>query len=331
MRVIIIGAGRIGQRHAEHISEIGELVAVCDVDENKGKQLAVNHQVPFFNSLTALLEAKLEADLVAVCTPNGMHAEHSISSLKAGFHVLCEKPMALSIKECEAMLKASEDAKKKLFVVKQNRFNPPVMAVKELLDNDALGKIYSVQLSCFWNRNESYYKGSWRGTKQWDGGILFTQFSHFIDLLLWLIGDIAELQTMLGNVSSRNDIEFEDSCVVNCKFTNGALGSLNFTINSFEKNMEGSLTIFGEKGTVKIGGEYLNLLEYQSMQGAQVDNLPLGNPANNYGGYTGSMSNHRAVYLNVKDVLENDAVQAVNGADGLKTVDLIERIYSASI
>lgn len=331
MRIIIIGAGRIGERHAKHISDIGELVAVCDIDRKRGLLLSEQYQAEYFPSLADLLEANLNADVIAVCTPNGLHAEHTVLCLNAGYNVLCEKPMALSVEECLSMIKAAEQADKKLFIVKQNRFNPPVVAVKELLEREKLGNIYSVQLSCFWNRNENYYQDSWRGTKQLDGGILFTQFSHFIDLLLWLIGDISELQTMLGNVANRNDIEFEDSCVVNCRFANGALGSLNFTINSFEKNMEGSLTIFGEKGTVKIGGEYLNLLEYQSIQGAQVENLPLGNPANNYGGYTGSMSNHKAVYQNVKDVLENNAVQAVNGEDGLKTVDLIQRIYSANI
>ena len=245
MRVIIIGAGRIGERHAKHINDIGQLVAVCDIDKSKGSALAEHYQSEYYPSISQLLAANLNADVIAVCTPNGLHAEHTVLCLNAGYNVLCEKPMALSVEACLSMIKAAEQADKKLFVVKQNRFNPPVVAVKELLDNEKLGKIYSVQLSCFWNRNEMYYKDSWRGTKQLDGGILYTQFSHFIDLLLWLLGDVNELQTMLGNVANRNDIEFEDACVVNCKFANGALGSLNFTINSFEKNMEGSLTIFG--------------------------------------------------------------------------------------
>ncbi len=269
-------------------------------------------------------------DVIAVCSPNGLHAQHAIEGLKAGFHVLCEKPMGLSVKECGEMIQAAERANKRLFAIKQNRYNPPVAAVKEIIDAGKLGKVTSIQLSCFWNRNTDYYANSWKGTKDLDGGTLFTQFSHFIDLLYWLIGDVEEVAAYMGNFAHEAIIEFEDTGVVILKFTNGAIGTVNYTVNSFDKNMEGSLTIFGEKGTVKIGGQYLNELDYQQIQDYRIENLPEGNKANNYGNYTGSMSNHDKVYDNLIDVLTQNAPITTSSYEGLKTVEIIERIYRAA-
>jgi predicted dehydrogenase len=227
------------------------------------------------------------------------------------------------------MIKAAEDSNKRLFIVKQNRYNPPVAAVKRLIDDNVLGKILSVQLSCFWNRNEQYYKNSWKGTKEWDGGTLYTQFSHFIDLLYWMIGDVKKVYSICKNMAHKGVVDFEDSGVVALEFYSGAIGSIHFTINSFNKNMEGSLTIIAEKGTVKIGGQYLNELEYQNIENYVITDLPAGNPANNYGQYQGSMSNHDKVYANVVDVLNNKGVIATNGFEGLKTVEIIDKIYNA--
>ncbi|HEY1213926.1 MAG TPA: Gfo/Idh/MocA family oxidoreductase, partial [Bryobacteraceae bacterium] len=209
-------------------------------------------------------------------------------------------------------------------------YNPPVAAVKRLLDEDRLGKIYSIQLNCFWNRNPDYYHNSWKGTLKLDGGTLFTQFSHFIDLLYWLIGDVDTVQAYLGNFHHQGIIEFEDTGVVILKFVNGAVGAVNYTVNSYGKNMEGSLTIFGEKGTVKIGGQYLNELEYQNIDGYRIENLPEGNKANNYGNYQGSMSNHDKVYDNLVEVLQNNASISTSSFEGLKTVEIIEKIYKAA-
>ena len=201
--------------------------------------------------------------------------------------------------------------------------------VKKIIDEGKLGNIYSVQLNCFWNRNDEYYNNSdWKGTKKLDGGILFTQFSHFIDLLFWMIGDVKEIYAFHKNFSHQNIIEFEDTGVVVLKFFNGVLGTINYTINSYAKNMEGSITIFSEKGTVKIGGQYLNELEYQMINNFEIKDLPKGNPPNNYGKYVGSMSNHDKVYKNVVEVLKNDGVIATNGFEGLKTVEIIEKIYA---
>jgi predicted dehydrogenase len=275
-----------------------------------------------------LLANEKNIDVVSVCSPNGLHAEHSIQSLKSGFHVLCEKPMAINVNDCGEMIKTAEQYNKRLFAIKQNRFNPPVEAVKKIIDEGRLGKIYSVQLSCFWNRNEDYYHNSWKGTEVLDGGTLYTQFSHFIDLLYWMIGDVKEVEAYTGNFAHSDSIEFEDTGVVILKFQNGAIGTVNYTVNSFGKNMEGSLTIFGEKGTVKIGGQYLNELEYQNIDGYKIENLPVGNTANNYGNYQGSMSNHDKVYENLVAVLDNNASISTNAFEGLKTVEIIDKIYS---
>ncbi|MDP4215103.1 MAG: Gfo/Idh/MocA family oxidoreductase [Bacteroidota bacterium] len=267
LKFAIIGCGRIAQRHAEHIANQGKLVAVCDVIPEKAKALADKYAAAAYDEVGRFLQEIPGVDVVSVCSPNGLHAEHTIRSLQAGFHVLCEKPMALTVQDCGEMINAAERANRRLFIVKQNRFNPPVAAVKKIIEEGRLGKICSVQLSCFWNRNEEYYRNSWKGTRALDGGTLFTQFSHFVDLLYWMIGDVKEVSGFTGNLAHAGVIEFEDSGVVTLRFYNGAIGTINYTVNAHKKNMEGSLTIFGEKGTVKIGGQYLNELEYQDIEG----------------------------------------------------------------
>jgi predicted dehydrogenase len=229
------------------------------------------------------------------------------------------------------MINAAERASRRLFIVKQNRFNPPVAEVKKIIEEGRLGKLYSVQLNCFWNRNNEYYQNSWKGTKALDGGTLFTQFSHFIDLLYWMIGDVKEVHGWLSNYHHEGIIEFEDTGVVSLKFYNDVIGTINYTVNSFQKNMEGSLTIFAEKGVVKIGGQYLNELEYQSIDQFKIENLPPGNPPNNYGQYLGSMSNHDKVYQNVVEVLMGTGTIATNGFEGLKTVEIIDKIYTKAV
>lgn len=326
----LIGCGRIAQRHAEHIVNNGQLKAVCDIDFGKALLLAEKYGATPYQYIDDLLATESDIDVVSVCSPNGLHAEHCIKALNAGFHVLCEKPLAISVYDCGEMIKAAEKNNKRLFAIKQNRFNPPVAAVKEAIDRDALGKIYSIQLSCFWNRNFDYYQNSWKGTTDLDGGTLYTQFSHFIDLLYWMIGDVKSVHAITGNFAHQGVIEFEDTGVVALQFYNGALGTINYTVNSYGKNMEGSLTIFAEKGTVKIGGQYLNELEYQNIEGLVIKDLPPGNAANNYGQYQGSMSNHDKVYENVIDVLQNDSSISTNSFEGLKTVEIIDKIYQAA-
>lgn len=324
----IVGCGRIGNRHAEHINNYGELVAVCDIDESKAKLLAEKYNCPYFTEIDEMLSSVEIMHVASICSPNGLHAEHSIKALDGGFHVLCEKPLAISILDAGEMIKASERNNRRLFAIKQNRFNPPVAKVKELIDNGDLGTLFNVQLSCFWNRNEDYYLNSWKGSNLLDGGTLFTQFSHFIDLLYWMMGDCKHMKGFSNNYMHKGITEFEDTGVIAVQFYSGAVGTINYTVNSHAKNMEGSITLFGTKGTIKIGGQYLNELEYQSVEGLVISDLPEGNKANSYGTYQGSMSNHDKVYQNVIDVLQNGAVISTNSFEALKTVEIIERIYN---
>jgi UDP-N-acetyl-2-amino-2-deoxyglucuronate dehydrogenase len=329
IKFAIIGCGRIAHRHAEHINNFGELVSVCDIDPKKADELATLYNAKSYYDLKQMLHSETDIDVISICSPNGLHAEHSILSLNAGFNVLCEKPFAIKLEDCGKMISAAESANKRLFAIKQNRYNPPVAAVKKAIDEGKLGNIYSVQLSCFWNRNKDYYRNSWKGTLDLDGGTLYTQFSHFIDLLYWMIGDVKQVKAFAKNFAHKGIIEFEDTGVVIVEFLNGAIGTINYTVNSFDKNMEGSLTIFGEKGTVKIGGQYLNELEYQNIENYKITDLPEGNKPNNYGNYVGSMSNHDKIYQNLIDVLENDAKITTNSFEALKTVEIIGKIYES--
>jgi UDP-N-acetyl-2-amino-2-deoxyglucuronate dehydrogenase len=331
LRFAIVGCGRIAERHAGQIASKGELVAVCDIIKQKADDLAGRYQAKACYELADLLAVK-EIDVVAVCSPNGLHARHTIAALKAGFHVLCEKPMAISVADCRSMMQASESSGRNLFIVKQNRFNPPVAAVKQAIAEGKLGCLYSLQLNCFWNRGAGYYSESpWKGTKELDGGILFTQFSHFIDLLQWMAGGVKQVTGFTANYAHRDTIDGEDAGAVSLLFEQGAIGCINYTVNSHSRNMEGSLTIIGEKGTVKIGGQYLNTLEYQDIKDFTIKDLPAGKGSNQYGNYEGSMSNHDKVYDNLIDVLHHNAPMIAGGSDGLKTVEIIEKIYSAAI
>jgi UDP-N-acetyl-2-amino-2-deoxyglucuronate dehydrogenase len=332
LNIAVVGVGHIGSQHAKHANNLGNLVAVCDINKDKAEAVSEQYKCKPYFSIDELFVSEKVLDLVAVCTPNGLHAEHSIKALKAGCNVLCEKPMATTVHDCERMIHTAEETNRRLFIVKQNRFNPPVKALKKVIEDGKLGKIFNVQVNCFWNRNREYYIGSdWRGKLKMDGGTLFTQYSHFIDLLYWFVGDVEEVRAFTENYLHKDVVEFEDTGVVVLKFANGALGTINFTIDSFRKNMEGSITLFGEKGTVKVGGQYLNLLEYQSIDGYEIKGLEPGNPPNIYGVHKGSMSNHDKVYQNVIDVLVQGRSITTDMLDGLKTVQIIEKIYKAAV
>lgn len=321
----IVGCGRIARRHAEQIVKMGRLAAVCDIDGEAADELANEFSCKSYPSIDLMLLQQPDIDIICICSPNGLHAEHAIISLKAGKHVLVEKPLAIATDDARKMIAESIKAERKLLVVKQNRYNPPVLAVKKLLNEDKLGNILSFQINCFWNRPMAYYTSPWKGTKALDGGVLFTQFSHFIDLLFWFLGDIREVKSISKNLKHPT-IEIEDCGVVLVEMMGGAIGTINYTTNSYQKNMEGSITLFGDRGTVKIGGQYLNELEYQCLDDEIVD-LPLGKPANLYGFYQGSMSNHDKIYENLVGAIESDATDFANGEDGLKTVEIIEKIY----
>lgn len=327
----IVGCGKIATRHAENIRRVGKLIAVCDIIPEKANQLSNQFNARAYYSIEDLLVKETGVDVISICTPNGLHALHSIRSLEAGKHVLCEKPMCLTTTEAIAMKKAALASGRKFFVVKQNRYNPPVIAVKELIASNKLGRILSLQVNGFWNRDKNYFENTWKGTRKLDGGILFTQFSHFIDLAWWLAGDIKTVKAIRKNLLLKDSIETEDNCVVIAEFVNGAVGSFHFSINAFEKNMEGSVTVIAEKGTIKIGGEYLNVLEYQRVAGLKPIQTPKGNLPNDYGFYQGSMSNHDKVYDNLVAALGNPDHAYAGAEDGLKTVEIIEKIYASCL
>ncbi len=324
----IAGCGRISQRHAKQIAKIGNVKAVCDIIPERANILADEYGATAYCSLESLLLNENNLDVVSICTPNGLHSVHSIKALEAGINVLCEKPLCIDVIDGNNMIAAAKKAGKKLFVVKQNRYNPPVTLLKELINTTALGQIYSFQINCFWNRPPAYYT-DWKGTKALDGGTLFTQFSHFIDLLYWLLGDVAEVKSLTKNFA-HTTIEFEDTGMILFEMKSGAIGSMNYTVNSFSKNMEGSIAVFAEKGTIKIGGEYLNELEYFNVAGMEAPVLPKGNPANGYGFYKGSMSNHDKIYDNLVKALDDDDHLFASAAEGLKTVEIITNIYKAN-
>ena len=327
----LIGYGKIGERHVHHILSHPEasLTGVFDIKTDRLNYFRNQYKGQgTFDSLQSILKDP-EIDIISICTPNSTHSDIAIAAMTAGKHVLVEKPMAIRKKDCEGMIHIALKTGKSLFVVKQNRFNPPVQAVKKLIDEQKLGKIYSVAVNCFWNRSEWYYKQSdWKGKKTFDGGTLYTQFSHFIDIIYYLLGDVNILHAQLANVSHRGLIEFEDTGIVSFRLKDsGAPGVLHYTTSAFQKNMEGSITIFAEHGTIKIGGQYLNTIEYQATNGFDIEGLPQGGPANQYGDYEGSMSNHDLVIDNVIRSLQGHEEIMTNAYDGLKTVEIIENIY----
>jgi UDP-N-acetyl-2-amino-2-deoxyglucuronate dehydrogenase len=325
----VVGQGHIGKRHAEMIrqNKDAELVAVCDIElpEKLGLKLSTEK---FYSEIHLMLQSHPEIDVVDVCSPNGLHAQHCIDVLNTGKHVVCEKPMALSKADCEKVIFTALQNHLQVFVVMQNRYSPPSAWLKEIVEKNILGEIFLVDINCFWNRDERYYtKPHWKGTKKLDGGTLFTQFSHFIDIMYWIFGDISEIQARFGNFNHHELIEFEDSGVVSFKFAQGGIGTLNYTTTVWDKNLESSITVIGSKGTVKIGGQYMDKVEYCHIKDYQVPHLSPTNPANDYGTYKGSANNHPQVIQNVIDTLNGINSPSTNAMEGLKVVEIIERIY----
>lgn len=328
----MIGCGHIGKRHATLIQQNpeAELVALCDVlpEESLGIE-AFN--VPFFHDLDTVLASGIDMDVLAICTPNGLHAQQAIKALEKRLHVVCEKPMGLHKAECEAVIFKALQMSRNVFCVMQNRYSPPAVWLKALLQENRLGNIYMVQTNCYWNRDEHYYQNStWKGKKLLDGGTLFTQFSHFVDMLYWLFGDIKNIQARLQNFSHQNQIEFEDSGIVSFDFINGGSGSINYSTSVWDKNMESSMTIIGEKGSIKVGGQYMDKVEYCHVENYELPELTPSNPPNDYGFYKGSAANHNYIIQNVIDTLKGRTEVTTNALEGMKVVEIIERIYNAA-
>ncbi len=329
IKFAVIGQGHIGKRHAEMIRRNPdcELVAVCDVLPKESLGLEPL-QENFYNAIENLLSAHPEVEVVNICTPNGLHAEHALLALHKGKHVVVEKPMALSKADCEKVIYAALHHHKTVFCVMQNRYSPPSIWLKEIVDKKIIGEVYMVQLNCYWNRDERYYKkGGWKGTADLDGGTLFTQFSHWIDIMYWIFGDITNIQAKFADFNHQQTTAFEDSGFVNFDFVNGGMGSINYSTSVWEKNLESSLTVVGSKGSIKVGGQYMDQIETCNIQGYVMPTLEETNPANDYGAYKGSANNHHNVIENVIDTISGKNKITTNALEGLKVVDIIERIY----
>ena len=260
----VIGCGYIGKRHAEMIcrDNDAELTALCDILPREKLDIE-NYNVPLYSNIDDLLKAHPDIDVLNICTPNGLHAPLAIQTLKSNRHVVIEKPIALSKKDAEEIISVSLRMHKYVFCVMQNRYSPPSVWIKNLVDSGRLGKLFMVQLNCYWNRDERYYKpGGWHGDAALDGGTLFTQFSHFIDIMYWLFGDIKNIQGKFHDYTHQQLTDFEDSGIINFDFVNGGVGCLNYSTAIWDKNLESSLTIITENGSVKIGGQYMNEVEY---------------------------------------------------------------------
>lgn len=329
IKFAIVGCGHIGKRHAEMIqrNEEAELVALCDI-KNKEDLGLENFDVPFYSSIEELLAAVPEADVINICTPNGWHAEQSILALEARHNVVCEKPLGLTKASLEKVIFKALQMSRQVFAVMQNRYSPPSVWLKEMIDEKRLGDILMVQSNMYWNRDERYYKkDTWKGSSDMDGGTLFTQFSHFIDIMYWLFGDVYDIEGKFADFTHKDLTDFEDSGIVNFKFVNGGIGSINYSTSIWNKNMESSMTIIGSKGSVKVGGQYMNEVEYCHVDGYEMPELPEASPANDYGHYKGSAANHHFIIENVIDTLKHRTSATTNALEGMKVVDIIERIY----
>lgn len=325
----VVGCGHIGRRHAEMIQRNPEarLAALCDV-RPKAELGLEKYTAPVYSTMEDMFASHPEIDVVNICTPNGLHATQSLLALEYKKHVVCEKPMGLTKASCEQVIYKSLQMSKHVFGVMQNRYSPPSVWLKEMTDQKRLGDIFMVQINCYWNRDERYYqKAGWKGTNELDGGTLFTQFSHFIDIMYWLFGDIREIQGRFADFNHRDITEFEDSGVVNFRFVNGGLGCINYSTAVWNQNLESSITIVGSKGSIKVGGQYMNEVEVCNVKDYEMPELPESSPANDYGAYKGSAANHHFIIANVVDTLKTRTSATTNAMEGLKVVEIIERIY----
>lgn len=329
VKFAVVGNSHIGKRHAAMIcnNPEAELVALCDIKPKETLGIE-QYDVPFFRDIDDLLSSDIDFDVVCVCTPNGLHKDHACKVLEAHKHVVVEKPMALRKIDAEAVIFKALQVSCLVFTVMQNRYSPPSEWIKEVVDSKALGEIHMVQLNCYWNRDDRYYLNSdWKGTMDMDGGTLFTQFSHFVDIMYWLFGDITDIQANFNDFRHRETTEFEDSGFVHFNFINGGMGCINYSTAVWDTNMESSITVIGEKGSIKVGGQYMNKVEYCHVKDYVMPELKEANPPNDYGKYKGSAANHHYIIQNVVDTLKGRTTITTNALEGMKIVEIIERIY----
>ncbi|MGI8620119.1 MAG: Gfo/Idh/MocA family protein [Gemmatimonadaceae bacterium] len=327
-RIALAGCGRISANHLAAIGKIEglELVGVCDAIEDRARTAGEAQKVPWFASVEEML-ARVECDVVVVATPSGLHPEHGVLAARAGKHVVTEKPMAISLTGADELVRACDEARVHLFVVKQNRLNPPVQLLKRAIDRGRFGRIYLINTTVRWSRPQEYYdQAPWRGTWKYDGGAIMNQASHYVDLVQWLGGQVDSVVAKTATMARR--IETEDTGVAVLQFANGALGTIEVTMLTYPKNMEGSVTVLGERGTVKIGGTAVNRIEHWEFADADPDDALVAaantNPPSVYG------FGHEGYYRNVLAVLRGEAQPDTDGRAGRKSLELILGIYESA-
>ncbi len=317
----VIGCGHIAQRHAIEASKQGKILAVCDANIDKAKFFANQYQCNYYTTLDELLRKEPELDIACICTPNHLHATQTIQCLKSDLNVICEKPMAIKIEDARKMISTSESTGKSVFVVKQLRYYPHIQFIKSLLTNHQLGKIFSFHINCFWNRPETYYL-AWKGKKETDGGTLFTQFSHYIDLILWLFGDVHNFQFLAKNYSHPK-IEFEDTGILSYTMSCGTIGSFNYNVTATRRNLENAISIFAEKASFKLSGPFLNHFEYFESDSIEIPEHLM--TKNNLG----TIAGHEKVFENILNALEGRENATLKAEESIKSIELIEKIYSS--
>ena len=325
-RVAVLGCGRISKNHFSSIAQYSEdleLVAVCDNDSDALKVVTDTYQVNGYLSLTDML-ANEQLDLVSICTPSGLHSEQAIEIAEAGVNVVSEKPRATRWDDGVKMVKACDQTGVRLFIVKQNRRNTTLQLLKRAIEEKRFGRIHMVHLNVFWSRPQSYYdQAKWRGTWEFDGGALMNQSSHYVDLLDWLIGPVASVHAMMGTLG--RDIEVEDTAVMNIRWRNGALGSMSVTMLTYPQNYEGSITILGDKGSVRVGGVAVNEIQHWEFEDTQNYDKDIKNA--NYETTSIYGFGHPLYYKNVIDVLRGEAECETDGREGLKSLELLIAAY----
>jgi len=332
----VVGLGHIGSRHMQCILDHpnAELVAVCDILPVK-HLLIDNKDVVFCSNIKTLLLK--DVDIVNICTPNYLHASMAIEVLNSKKHVVVEKPLSLSVKDAQAVMEASINNNKSVFGVMQNRFSPTVIWLRKIIQESVLGEINLLLVNCFWNRNAAYYLNSkWHGSLVKDGGPLFTQFSHFIDIINWIFGDFSNISANFKSFNPKDYIEFEDSGIISFElnpaqsFHQKISATLTYSTSIWNKNFESSITIIGEKGTVKIGGQYMDKISYCDIKNYDLPQIDTEVKCNDYGDYKGSASNHdKMIDAVINQVLFNHADSIfLSSQDGIDVVNIIERIYS---
>ncbi|MCB5264784.1 MAG: Gfo/Idh/MocA family oxidoreductase [Candidatus Cloacimonetes bacterium] len=329
VRIGLIGCGRIAKNHLDAVSQIpdAEFVAVCDTIPAKAELVAEERGITKVYTDHHEMLAKEELDLVSICTPSGMHPEHGVDVANAGVHVLTEKPMAINIAAADRLIKACDDNHVHLFVVKQNRLNSTMQLLKKAVDKNRFGRIYMAQANVFWQRPQAYYdQEKWRGTWEFDGGAYMNQASHYVDAMYWLLGNVESVSAYTATMA--RNIEAEDTGSAIIHFRNGIIASINVTMLTYPKNFEGSITIIGEKGTVKVGGVAVNKIEkWEFEEYDDDDRIALDTnytPPNIYG------FGHNPYYRNVVDTLLGRAVPSTDGRDGRKSVEIIQAIYRSA-